>query len=71
MTLFGATLIMQSISNADRFGVDGTEDTHITAEGQLRADVFENTGKGTLTPKDALTIQEFLLHQITSLKPTK
>ena len=66
-----AVLIMQSISNADRFGVDGTEDTHITAEGQLRADVFENTGKGTLTPKDALTIQEFLLHQITSLKPTK
>ncbi|NLT08275.1 MAG: cellulase family glycosylhydrolase [Ruminococcus sp.] len=64
-----AVLIMQSLSNADRFGLDGTEATHITKEGQLRGDVFEPTGYGSITPQDALRIQEFLLKKVASLAP--
>ena len=63
-----AVLIMQSISNADRYGIDGSENTCITEKGQRNANVFENLSSG-ITPKDALQIQFWLLHQIPSLDP--
>ena len=50
-------LIMQSLANPDKFGVNGTDQHHITAEGILRADIDENG----VTNMDALTIQNYLL----------
>jgi hypothetical protein len=65
-----AVLIMQSISNSDRFGIDGTESTHIKAQGQANADVaggdLDKGGDG-VTPKDALRIQEFLIQKVKQL----
>ncbi|MBQ6180591.1 MAG: endo-1,4-beta-xylanase [Ruminococcus sp.] len=58
-----AVLVMQAISNADKYGEDGSESTKITAQGALNADVYE-AGEG-LTPKDALSIQKFLLGSVT------
>lgn len=63
-------LILQSIADADRYGVDGTDKTHITAEGMFRADVFEHDG-GDLTGQDALLIQQYLLKQVDTLVPAK
>ncbi|NLT10560.1 MAG: glycoside hydrolase [Ruminococcus sp.] len=63
-----AVLIMQSISNADRYGVDSTEKGHITEEGQLNANVYENSTSG-VTPQDALYIQKWLLKMFPSLDP--
>ncbi|HRR75507.1 MAG TPA: glycoside hydrolase family 9 protein [Ruminococcus sp.] len=62
-----AVLIMQSISNGDRFGLTGSEDTHITQRGQRNADVTDS--HDGISPKDALRIQEFLLKKITDLTP--
>lgn len=50
-------LIMQSLSNPSKYGVEGTDEHHITEEGALRADI---DGNG-VTNNDALTIQEYLL----------
>ncbi|WP_297959780.1 hypothetical protein [uncultured Ruminococcus sp.] len=50
-------LIMQSLANPSRYGVDGTDANHITSEGRLRADV---DGNG-LTNMDALIIKNRLL----------
>ncbi|HRR77536.1 MAG TPA: glycoside hydrolase family 9 protein [Ruminococcus sp.] len=63
-----AVLIMQSLSNADRYGVDSTEKGHITEEGQLNANVYENSTSG-ITPQDALYIQKWLLKMFPSLDP--
>jgi len=63
-----AVLIMQSISNADKYGLDGSESTHITKNGQYWGDVDEHAG-GSITPKDALKIQQFLLKLVTDLTP--
>lgn len=50
-------LIMQSLANPDKYGINGTDTHHITAEGSLRADIDENG----VTNMDALTIQKYLL----------
>lgn len=60
-----AVLVMQSLSNGDRFGEDGSEENHITPEGKKNADVSKD-GEG-ITPKDALAIQKYLLKIIPSL----
>ncbi|HRR75690.1 MAG TPA: glycoside hydrolase family 44 protein [Ruminococcus sp.] len=60
-----AVLVMQSLSNPDRFGEDGTEEKHLTSEGKANADVSKE-GEG-LSPKDALAIQKYLLKIIPSL----
>ena len=60
-----AVLIMQSLSNASRFGTEGTDPTHITEEGEDRADVADR-GNG-ITAMDALSIQRYLLGMITEL----
>lgn len=55
--LSDAVLIMQSLANPSRYGVNGSDDNHITEEGCYRADV---DGDG-VTNMDALTIQKYLL----------
>lgn len=60
-----AVLIMQSISNPDRYGIKSVDKGHITAKGLKNADV---TGKNDgVTNKDALAIQKYLLSLITEL----
>ena len=55
--LSDAVLIMQSLANPTKYGLNGSDDKHITEEGYLRADV---DGEG-VTNMDALTIQRYLL----------
>ena len=52
-----AVIIMQSLANPDKYGVNGTDDTHITAQGEKNGDM---DGNG-LTNADALEIQKMLL----------
>ena len=35
-------LIMQSLSNADKYGLEGTDSTHITKNGKYWGDVYEH-----------------------------
>ena len=63
-----AVLVMQSLSNPDKYGVKGSDPTHITEKGQLNADVYENGSSG-ITNEDALQIQKFKLELIDSLDP--
>ncbi len=58
-------LIMQSLANPAKYGINGSETTHITSEGINHADVYER-GNG-LTASDALSIQRFLLGSINAL----
>ena len=62
-----AVLIMQSLANPNKYGVDGTDKNHITEQGQLNGDV-DLSVKG-ITSNDALRIQEYLLGKIKSLAP--
>lgn len=50
-------MIMQSIANPDKYGVNGTDATHITEQGKLNGDM---DGDG-LTNADALEIQKIML----------
>ncbi len=50
-------LIMQSIANPDKFNINGSDATHITAQGTANADM---DGNG-ITNNDALAIQKKLL----------
>lgn len=62
-----AVLVMQCIGNPDVYGINGTDPSHITKQGKINADVYEN---GTdLTNNDALMIQKFLINLIASLDP--
>jgi aryl-phospho-beta-D-glucosidase BglC (GH1 family) len=63
-----AVLIMQSIANPARFGVEGTEESHLTEAGKANADCC-NTGDG-ITNKDALAIQKLLLKLVDKLPVT-
>lgn len=58
-------LIMQSLANPNKYGLNGSEDSHITAQGQANGDV-DSTVKG-LTSGDALKIQKWLLKSISEL----
>ena len=64
--LADAILIMQSLANPNKYGIGGTADKPLTDQGKLNGDVDWST-KG-LTSNDALQIQEYLLHKITSLE---
>ena len=55
--LSDAVIIMQALANPDKFGVDGYDPAHITANGFKYADI---NGDG-LTVSDAANIQKFLL----------
>ena len=60
-----AVLIMQAISNGDIYGENGSSETHITSKGIINGDVYNNGDK--LTPRDALSIQLYLLHRLDKL----
>jgi mannan endo-1,4-beta-mannosidase len=62
-----AVLIMQALANPNKYGLKGTDERHITEEGERLADV-DKTSEG-LTSNDALRIQEYLLHKIPGLNP--
>ena len=63
--LADAVLIMQSLANPNKYGVNGTYEKHITEQGRINGDVDPDV-KG-ITSNDALTIQEFLLNKISTL----
>ena len=56
-----AVLIMQSLANPNKYGLNGTDEHHITEKGIDCADV-EGNGDG-ITANDALKIQKYLLGQ--------
>ena len=60
-----AVLIMQSLANPDKYGVNGSDEFHITSKGLANADVSDR-GDG-VTTGDAQVIQAFLLHTIDKL----
>lgn len=60
-----AVLIMQSTSNPDRYGINGSDATHITAQGMINGDVSGN--RDGITNSDALSIQRYCLELIESL----
>ena len=56
-----AVLIMQSLANPNKYGINGTDEHHITKKGINFADV-DKRGNG-ITVSDALKIQKYLLGQ--------
>lgn len=54
-----AVLVLQVLSNPDRFDLNGSDASHITAQGKANADCYQ-PGSG-ITPQDALAIQRALL----------
>ena len=65
INLADTVMIMQALVNPDKYGVNGSDRLHITAQGWANADCC-NTGDG-VTNKDALAIQKLLLELISSL----
>ncbi len=61
--LSDAVLILQSQANPDKYGVNGTDENHITEDGMTNADCCD-PGDG-VTPKDALAVQKYQLHLVT------
>jgi len=68
VNLSDAVIIMQALSNPSRFGEMGTDNSHITTQGKLNADV-EGNGNG-VTNKDALEIQKYMLELVDKLVNT-
>ena len=60
-----AVLVMQSLSNPDKYGLGGSAETAITKQGLLNADCYNN-GDG-ITNNDALSIQKLKLELIPEL----
>ena len=58
MDMSDAVLVMQALANPDKYGVEGTNENHITYSGVYNAD-FDYNG---LTGSDALIIQKKLLN---------
>jgi endoglucanase len=65
-----AVLIMQAASNADEFGIGGSDKNALTSDGAYWGDVYDHKG-GDITNMDALQIQKYLIKVVTSLDPTK
>ena len=65
VNLSDAILIMQAIGNPDSYGVNGTEESRISKQGEINGDV-NDPGSG-LTNSDSLTIQKYLLKLISKL----
>ncbi|MCR4640082.1 MAG: dockerin type I repeat-containing protein [Ruminococcus sp.] len=62
-------LIMQYLANPNKFGLEGTDSKHMTEKGAGNADVDRSSAG--ITANDALRIQEYLLHKVTTLEPEK
>ena len=62
-------LIMQSLANPNKYGINGTDKNHITDFGLKNADVSrgENNAPNGVTNDDALLIQKYLLGQVPTL----
>lgn len=65
-----AVLVMQYVSNADKYGVNGSDPNRMTEQGRVNADVAggnEDKGGDDVTSKDALRIQENLAGKVKEL----
>ena len=62
-------LIMQSLANPDKYGLNGSDEHHITAQGAANGDVYDNGSK--ITTNDAQTLQRYLLKLINELPEKK
>ena len=60
-----AVLIMQYIANPSKYGLDGSDSTHMTEQGKENADC--TGGNDGVTNLDALAIQKYLLKIIDAL----
>ena len=69
VSLADAVLIMQFIANPDKYGVNGTNENHITDLGLKYADV--TGGEDGVTAADALAIQQYKLKLIDHLPVEK
>lgn len=63
--LSDAVLIMQAFANPNKYGVTGSNESHITDQGLKNGDVYK-TGDG-VTMNDAVSIQMYLLGLVGSL----
>ena len=57
--LSDAILIMQALSNPNKYGENGTDSNHLTHQGRINGDV--QGGRDGLTGDDAVEIQRFLI----------
>ncbi|WP_297955223.1 DUF4832 domain-containing protein [uncultured Ruminococcus sp.] len=64
--LADAILIMQALANPNKYGINGSDPRHLTAQGRINGDVEKGT-QG-LTANDALEIQKKLLGLITDFE---
>ena len=69
ISLADAVLIMQSLANPSKYGVDGSDKGKITEQGRANADC-SNVGDG-VTNLDALAVQKYMLKIITELPEKK
>lgn len=60
VTIADAVLVLQAVSNKDKFGLGGTDESAITPVGFYQADCYEPGSD--LTSMDALSIQRKLVH---------
>ena len=58
-----AVLILQAISNSDKYGLNGTDPTCITAQGMINGDCSGNNDG--ITTRDALAVQKAVVGLIT------
>lgn len=68
ISLGDAVLIMQSMANPSKFGIDGSDAGKITAKGLKNADCSGNNDG--VTNMDALAVQKYMLKIISSLPET-
>lgn len=54
-----AVMILQTLANTDKYGVNGTDPTHITEQGMINADC--NLSRDGVTTVDALSVQKMLV----------
>ena len=64
-------LVMQSLANPNKYGLNGTDEHHITEKGLELADVSRPSYEkpNGVTTEDALLIQHYLLRDISSIVP--
>ena len=61
-----AVMILQAVSNPDKYGVGGADKTCITEQGMLNGDVAG--GRNGITAADALEIQRYVVGLITEFE---
>ena len=63
--LSDAVMILQALSNKDKYGVTGSDPSHITEQGMINADC--NKVRDGVTTLDALTVQRYVVNLVESL----